>query len=735
MAKVFRPYDIQGDNSSADWFDSHAYGTQAISQIQDPDGGTPLKEITSIPSPFARIDLVLTAFHEVNKSIADKEGNRRLSSDELKQMLNQNTMYHRLVSEVFDVAEIFFNFENLRDRFEIIVWDRNQNINSSNPFGKTIERFIEADANAYNFDPMQRLYLLNYIGPDRPGQMNIVGATSPVTMFFPSANDMSYVSKHVVFGNDRPFDKLYAPLFNRDFNLIKYLFSFRAANPRFATLFAELNTYFDYTYRALGDSQRDELDIIDETSIQSYNKIGVSEVQANIVEILGMPLHSRIIDTNWQSAFYIKSSVFAEGDCPMVLPVEHGNNYANWRYTTDTWGTTRQAPYQDDKPWQNRILPEANCNYPYLTVSDFLQDTIVRIPYEQDGRCFYNGGYVCDKLSDDEKVSYLLPLTDTFFTFFTSEELQQNDMITVKDIVGGVKVVLRIPVQKGVIEYSRVYFDGQTPDAEKNLGAIIETKIGLGIMPLVKFHDGVTPHYRIAFFDKGRKDASITFHNGVDNTYIEATHAQRARKDLNGRGCSHEAFALEHNFDRIRLRINGTTNFIIPIFVEKNRGARYTFAVDFGTTNTHIEYCTDHTPNPVPFTIGIGEIQMHKLHLNYSDSDIRSAFDQDFLPVTIGTPADCYKFPMRTVFAERNGINYNTNPLPLCEGNIPFQYEHEPTPEWNVIRTELKWSGGGEENDKRLSTLKPSSSCYATRYLWEAAMWQPQKSFGSIQPA
>ena len=78
MAKIFRPYDIQGNNANVSWFDAQAYGTQAISEIKDPDGGTPLKDITSIPSPFARMDLVLTAFHEINKLIGDEEANHRL---------------------------------------------------------------------------------------------------------------------------------------------------------------------------------------------------------------------------------------------------------------------------------------------------------------------------------------------------------------------------------------------------------------------------------------------------------------------------------------------------------------------------------------------------------------------------------------------------------------------------------------------------------------------------------
>lgn len=99
MAKVFRLYNIQGNNSIVDWQESQVLGTQAISEITDPDGATARKEITSIPSPFARIDLVKTAFREV-MNIARSNRDKRTA-------LNGATIYHKMVSEMFDVAQLF----------------------------------------------------------------------------------------------------------------------------------------------------------------------------------------------------------------------------------------------------------------------------------------------------------------------------------------------------------------------------------------------------------------------------------------------------------------------------------------------------------------------------------------------------------------------------------------------------------------------------------------------------
>lgn len=90
MAKVFRLHT--GTNTLQGWDDAGApYGATAINQIKDPNGATSKKEVTSIPSPFARMDLVKVAF----KNVVDSH------------QIDGDTMYHKLVSDCLDVGEIF----------------------------------------------------------------------------------------------------------------------------------------------------------------------------------------------------------------------------------------------------------------------------------------------------------------------------------------------------------------------------------------------------------------------------------------------------------------------------------------------------------------------------------------------------------------------------------------------------------------------------------------------------
>ena len=66
MSKIFRLYK-EGTSTYTGWNETPAFPYNSANRdtIDDPDGASERNEITSIPSPFARIDLVKTAFKEV----------------------------------------------------------------------------------------------------------------------------------------------------------------------------------------------------------------------------------------------------------------------------------------------------------------------------------------------------------------------------------------------------------------------------------------------------------------------------------------------------------------------------------------------------------------------------------------------------------------------------------------------------------------------------------------------
>ncbi len=89
--KILRLY-TGGIDTGSDWSNTQVIDSEKIKNIVDPEGATNKKEITSIPSPFARMDLTFTAFEEV-----------------IERGLEGSTIYHKMVSDSLDIGQIFFN--------------------------------------------------------------------------------------------------------------------------------------------------------------------------------------------------------------------------------------------------------------------------------------------------------------------------------------------------------------------------------------------------------------------------------------------------------------------------------------------------------------------------------------------------------------------------------------------------------------------------------------------------
>jgi hypothetical protein len=691
MSYIFRLHK-EGDNSLTDWEKSSKYGANVIEQIQDPNGESAKREITSIPSPFARIDLVKVAFGKVAARGADG--------------VDGKTIHHKMVSDAFDVGQLFFEYDKFADQLEILTWDKKNDLDAlqNAPYpehrqlGKTYDIFLKQDGSMYNFSQMDRIYLLNF--KNGPAITNIIGATSPATLFFTSANDLRYVSGSIYFGNnERPFDDEYAPLYRRDLEYQKYWYLLRLISKDFARLFPEVNKYLDASFKLLTPQHQQAIRALQAKDFSAYPDLTVSGEAGNVAYIIsGMVMKKKAQDTKQietKSGFLLAESDFRINDKkPLVLPVG-GYNKPTF-YASGLWNKNTAVPNFDYTPLGDRTLPDDGAKYPYLTISDFLTDTIVRMPYKINRESFFDGNI--DRAVGSS--SYLLPLTDLFFQCFTTKQLMGElkngkKMLEMKSIATGVKVTLRIPVSGDIIEYNRTYFDVNEPDIANNDGALIEKKFGLGVMPLIKFPENVKKHYRIALFDKGKYDVSLTCYRGLNLIASEA-HVTREPKELKDNICSIESYVINENFDRIAAQVGSVKAFIIPEFKDKSGNSEFTFAVDFGTTNSHIEYISDKNPSPVSFDMLADEKQLHRLHTEYIDLDIMAAFDHNFIPDTIADSLQkngehFYSFPMRTVLSEHKKIDYNAVLHALADGNIPFLYEKDSFPRYNNAHTNLKW--------------------------------------------
>lgn len=696
MSHIYRLY-TGGSETYQGWFGSSAfpYNFTARGTIKDPNGATVRHEITSIPSPFARMDLIKNAF----RVVCDKRD------------LDGKTIFHKMISDTLDIGELFFNNNKLKDKLQIITWNpkteipnlKNSPDAGQKALGDALAKYMVADGNTYNFNHLQNIYLLNYVnGPD---ELNIIGATSPATLFFSNANDLSYVSEDISFGQDKPFDNEYQPLYKRDFEYIKIWFVLRSTIPNFANLFPEIDDYLSLTFQRIADdSMRNELRNVTATDAGSYNQIAATiGNQVNQVEVLGFPLYEKTVKIDQiKSEFQIKPTTGFNGKL-LVLPVEKGNRYSNLKYVTDVWGTENAVPYYDEKTLNNRTLPFDGTSMSYLTISDLLEDTLIKVPHTLNNERFFDGNMQIEK----PKLSYLIPIKSVLFDYFSINDLMGkladgHNMLDMQLLAGdSVKVTLRIPItgnqQVNYIEYSRIYYNNRPADISKNEGGIKNlTFMGL-IMPLIKFNNESDAIYRVVKIVNVAYQCKFEFCTGSLQV-ANISQVKRKVDDVN----NIDIYAIEgQNFDYIKIRTGQYSNLLIPKFLPQKDNKVFDFSIDIGTSNTHIEYKDRESNRSKAFGYDKADVLMTTIFRptyivdkgkKYIDDlkDEMSLIDRLFLPELVSEKGD-YSFPIKTVLASAQNIDWQRKNLPFELTNIPFTYNKRvDLPETNY-NTDIKW--------------------------------------------
>lgn len=716
MAKVFRFH--KGSDNIEDWQNSTAYGKNAIEAIQDPSGATATKEITSIPSPFARIDLVKTAFENI------VNGNN----------LEGNTIFHKMVSDCFDIGEIFFNIDKLQDKVSIVTWDKTNDLQtlltSSNSrhrlLGETLKLYLEQDAKAYNFSDTQRLFLLNYkLGPNA---MNIIGGTSPATLFFTSANNLKYVD--IQFGNDVVFDNVFQPLHKRDFAFQKLIFGIKFFMTDFARTFKSLNDYLDMTFSMLSETQRNILTSYTKAEFESEFENLTSGFENSPVEVLGFPIRKKTeqpTSIEEKSGFVIASTKHISSTKPLVLPVDDYSEKTI--YTSDFWNRNNKASFNEEKPLKERVLPFDGGKYPFLTISDFFEPYIIRTVYPIHKEKFFDGNF--SLISGEITKGYLIPIKKEYFDYFNVSDLQGvvsdgKKALEIKQMpTGGVTVTLRIPIQNGkYITYERMYYpptnDYQIaePELSRNRGAIIENQFGLTLYPFLKLADDNENHYRIAFMDRDilehtkHNKYTLQFFKNVANKQVKEK-AVKHRSEKANDNISSSYYVIEEGFDYVEIKNNWASGLLIPQFKPSLPGtSEFTFSVDFGTTNTHIEYKKDNS-DPKPFEINESDIQIATLHDPKNPETIKSLnkillgkllidiIPQEIIPQEINSKSE-FHFPLRTAINSNLNLDIDKETYALADFNIPFVYEKYLIAKNAKTRTNLKWSNFKNPNEMKV---------------------------------
>ena len=713
MAKTTLRIHDRADDTRQGWELTERYGQTVIDQIKDPSGFTCKHDITSIPSPFARLDLVKSAFKYVAKK--DNKGNYvNVVGD---------TIYHKIVSDALDVAQIFFNMGKLQDSFEILRFDLGSELglmkNSSDQgiqlLGNTYDLYIQRDGAKYNLNTQSVFFLLNY--KKGPNPLNIVGSTSSATLFMPSANDLSYIND-IYFGTDKPFDSVFCPLHQRDVEFHKFFYAYVKSFPNASNVFPEVFEYLNASYQLSDNERKSSLNPnLDQTN---YELVNVSNNAGLPVNILGVDYYQEkgILTTETlNSDFVINSSICTSTQKPLVLPVK---TFAYpLQYVKSVWDQNSTAPESDDRPLGERTLPNEGTKYPYLTIGDFLEDNIICLNYPLNSSNFFGAGQT------GSGKTYLLPLKKEFFDYFTIDELQQKGMLTIKEQSTSVRVDLIIPIQKGKsIIYQRNYILNGDVHGIKTLNE----DFVFAMTPLFRYKNTDKADYRIAFC-KGPSDYckyEVNCYEGA-SLITDSELVERNEAGNGNRQCL--AYCVERqNIDYLQLICDGVSNVVVPIMESYSGADTFNFAVDFGTTNSHVEYSVNGGQSKA---LDITSADRQFIYLCDFDSALEIPLEQNFLPKELGVK---YSFPMRTALSYGKNTDFNKAVYPLAHTNIPFTYEKMCPFDYNALELNLKWSNDPTNQEKvrkyienicilmRNKVLLNNGNLTATKITWFAPL-------------
>lgn len=670
-----------------DWNAVDQYDDTTITDISDPAGDNAANEITSIPSPFARMELTRTAF-------------ARVVSGGLK----GNTIHHKLVAQCFDIGEIFFNYDKFHDLglVNLLKWDKSQaNALAASPnpahalLGRTLQLYLSQDGNDFNFAPLQSIYLLTYSGPGMTKPNMVIGATSPVSFFFTPGNDLSAIGPHLPVGGHTLFQKdangQFAPLLERDKDYVLYWYKLQRAFPDFANRFKEINAYLDETFRHLS---HDLQLAVNSLTAADFGALQPLELAAGVpVEVLGTNLRQTAGPDLASSGFLVNSDRPAKK--PLVLPV--GLFTMPWQYVNAPWNSATRVPTRDDRALDDRTLPGDGTKYPYLTMDDLLEKEIIEINSPLSEKDFFDGNCTGET---HPQHAYLLPVKPQYFDYFSVEDLKQAIRIEYRpdgNYAHHVKVTLKVPVAAGTVTYERTYYnlaDGNEPASPQD-GRIVAKDFSAVLFPVMRFPAGVQADYRVAFLTKITSlKASLDFYDSNGNLLAPTLHS-KLNYDAAGNLLSTvegetPVYALNDNFDFMAFVFDdGTRGLAIPSW-RGNQGANtFKFAVDFGTTNTHIEYTVDGLSRPLDDQAGQLGVLTEDIFINVV---LKLSIQNNFIPLHTGDEQDT-QFPMRTMLGYKKGTAWAAATSPYVTGSLDFYYDKgiNPLPYKSLV-SNLKWS-------------------------------------------
>ncbi len=750
---IFRKYPGYNPNEIKDWTPSKVIDTTNfdVENIVTSKGSS--KAGTSIPSPLARMELFDTAFHIVASDKASLKG---------------RTIYHQLVSDCLDILQLIFNIKNadigLGKKLWFKEWKVRENIDklkakgTSHPnyiLGKSLDQIFSDRINP-RFTGVDSIFLIFY-------ENKLLGGTSPLTLFFTSPNWSRYIKeiRNIPQSSDGDvfFDDDYKALFERDKVFVEYVYKlllqnkdafdkaegFRSyINKTVDTHFSGWRNEFAEFQAATSNTSEGIVNLMD----ADYDKV-LTNVENKYLTINGLYFYHQQEGKEKEkiknvSDFVIRASTTKysrqkneKGEEQIVYPplvLVDGMNYSgDYMERNSPWSSNTKIRdwYHINVPLYERKLPQGNSQsitYPFVTTDDFLENFLVEMPFNINKPKFYTG------FSGDFR--YLLPIKKEYFNFFSLAELKTNLSITIDD-TSQVKVNLKVPVKsrKGVpdILFSRTY--------SKAKGTVVECRSDIGIYPFYQVADSDLNDYTILLAnrierDKNKEELALHFFSlknfAADEMHLENSPLVRSVFDSGATATSKyyrlkmafDFMEMTYHFDDIGSQCRG---LILPDFSSRtyNKGnmiKSFTFALDFGTSNTHIAWMENGEALPRPFEIEPADQQMVLLNEPLNTTDLSNKYAaygrfpeidlilrREFLPAVITSKDNAdVSFPFKTASCEVIDFsNTEKSKADLFSHiNVGYYIDKEEKKGNVIYTTNLKWLLENNNDDTNKSRVK-----------------------------
>lgn len=684
MSKVFRLHG--GGTEGTGWFISaNGISKENLRTIKS-EG----KEIaSSIPSPFARLDLIKTAFSRVSDMGPVGQ-----------------TAYHRLVSDTLDIAQLFYAYPKYRDLFKIVAYDPKKRISdiaedgilAHNHLANGLRLFWDQDSLPdnhkgdkvlYNFEKVKRLYFLVH-----KESRSILGSTSPISLFWP-VEEARKIAKNfnITIGGHQLFGDTYNDLSARENSFIEYIYSL-AKQRSFPHLFPEVYEYLEVirSNHISRGGLRKRINEIEPDAIEQYTACPVLDNENDPCEILGIPLGVQPPESDRiasESDFILQSVLVSDGPIPMVLPTKKFSK--EWTYTTKgiLWNDNTNIPYKNtDSPQQSRV-PIQNDKYYWISTGNFFADNIIKLPYPLDETKFITCG----------SKSYLLPLSPLYFKYFEANNIAHH--LTISERVGNlVEATLRLPVRGGEVILTKEY-----SPADNN---VLSLTLHLAICPFLQT-DTAALEYTIGLLDRRLDEVSAS--EVIANCFSQGQPLNILHQSVRNPGGLGEVkskyFKVGTRPDCIQVGTDSASGFVVPRMQRCGGNAKSQFAVDFGTTNTHVEYKIGSN-GAVAFDNSEADSIWQSL-IDYKDSTVdpiylenEVTFEQEILPHSFAGSQSEHQFPVRTALVHTKHLDFQQPVHLFTEANNYFLLEQRSVPNYLELVTHLKWSNYADHQSEVL---------------------------------